>query len=102
MSMSGKSEKVLSPPHADKANEALEAGQVTEDVYIDPEVERRTIAKFDLYMMPQMMILQIVSYLDRTNIGISFRLAIIDPTTSVCYANILQQVMPKSSALLKI
>jgi hypothetical protein len=101
MSMSGKSEKVLSPPHADKANEALEAGQVTEDVYIDPEVERRTIAKFDLYMMPQMMILQIVSYLDRTNIGISFRFSY-HRSDDECMLTFSKQVMPKSSALLKI
>lgn len=40
-----------------------------DDIYIDPVLEKRTLRKFDMYMMPQMMLLQIVSYLDRTNIG---------------------------------
>ncbi|KAH6877073.1 major facilitator superfamily domain-containing protein [Thelonectria olida] len=38
-------------------------------VYIDPAVEKRTIAKFDKFMMPQMAILMLIAYLDRTNIG---------------------------------
>ena len=37
--------------------------------YIDPELEKRTLRKFDLFVLPQMMILILIAYLDRSNIG---------------------------------
>jgi len=40
-----------------------------DEVYIDPIVEKRTMAKFDMFMMPQMALLNLLTYLDRTNIG---------------------------------
>ncbi|OBT70771.1 hypothetical protein VF21_10192 [Pseudogymnoascus sp. 05NY08] len=39
------------------------------EVFIDPIVEKRTIAKFDKFMMPQMALLMLIAYLDRSNIG---------------------------------
>lgn len=36
---------------------------------IDKESERRVLSKFDWFVMPQMSILVLFAYLDRTNIG---------------------------------
>lgn len=38
-------------------------------IQIDKEDERRVLSKFDWFVMPQMAILVIFAYLDRTNIG---------------------------------
>ncbi|KAF7547213.1 hypothetical protein G7Z17_g7905 [Cylindrodendrum hubeiense] len=38
-------------------------------VFIDPEKEKATVRKFDRYVLPQFVIIQVLSYLDRTNIG---------------------------------
>ncbi|KAH7171500.1 major facilitator superfamily domain-containing protein [Dactylonectria macrodidyma] len=38
-------------------------------VFIDPEKERATVRKFDCYVLPQFIIIKILSYLDRINIG---------------------------------
>ncbi|TPX11791.1 uncharacterized protein E0L32_007528 [Thyridium curvatum] len=38
-------------------------------IVIDPVLEKRAIAKFDKFMMPQMALLMLIAYLDRTNIG---------------------------------
>lgn len=38
-------------------------------VTVDPEMERRCMKKFDLWLMPQLVILIILGYLDRSNIG---------------------------------
>ncbi|KIV85596.1 hypothetical protein PV11_01274 [Exophiala sideris] len=39
------------------------------DIYIDPILERRTMAKYDKFLLPQMATLIILAYLDRSNIG---------------------------------
>lgn len=39
-------------------------------ILIDPVLEKRAISKFDKYMMPQMALLMLIAYLDRTNIGV--------------------------------
>lgn len=39
------------------------------DVYIDPELEKRTLRKFDKWVLPQFMLLVLIAYLDRSNIG---------------------------------
>jgi hypothetical protein len=36
---------------------------------IDPVLERRVMRKFDMFVIPQMMLLVILAYLDRSNIG---------------------------------
>jgi hypothetical protein len=42
-----------------------------DDIYIDPVLEKRTMAKFDKFLMPQIALLNLITYLDRTNIGSS-------------------------------
>ncbi|XHG03871.1 hypothetical protein AWENTII_007159 [Aspergillus wentii] len=46
----------------------LAAGQIDE-VQIDPDLERRTVAKFDKYLLPQLFVILILAYLDRSNVG---------------------------------
>lgn len=38
-------------------------------VYLDPELEQQTLRKFDMILLPQLAMLVIIAYLDRTNIG---------------------------------
>lgn len=38
-------------------------------IYIDPDLERRTLRKFDKYLLPQFFIILLIAYLDRSNIG---------------------------------
>ncbi|KAI5367271.1 putative major facilitator superfamily, MFS transporter superfamily [Septoria linicola] len=46
------------------------ASEEPEDGHIpDLELEQRTLRKFDLYVLPQFMILVLIAYLDRSNIG---------------------------------
>jgi hypothetical protein len=40
------------------------------EIFVDPVVLKRVISKFDKFMMPQMAVLMIIAYLDRSNIGI--------------------------------
>lgn len=42
-----------------------------ETVAIEPAAERRALSRFDWFVMPQMAILVLFAYLDRTNIGMS-------------------------------
>ena len=39
------------------------------DIYIDPAMEKRIIRKFDMLALPQYILIIILAYLDRTNIG---------------------------------
>ena len=39
------------------------------DVYIDPQKEAKIIRKFDWLVLPQFVVIIILAYLDRTNIG---------------------------------
>ncbi|RDW85440.1 hypothetical protein BP5796_03765 [Coleophoma crateriformis] len=39
------------------------------EVYIDTDAEKRITSKFDKFMMPQMALIMIIAYLDRSNIG---------------------------------
>ena len=39
------------------------------NIYIDPQKERAIITKFDCLVMPQFVIIIILAYLDRSNIG---------------------------------
>ena len=38
-------------------------------IEIDPVLERRVMRKFDMFVVPQMILLVILAYLDRSNIG---------------------------------
>lgn len=46
-----------------------ESDQSSQTAVIDPEVERRCIRKFDRLVMPQMLLIYLLSYLDRSNLG---------------------------------
>lgn len=48
-----------------KSAEAMAASEI----YIDPEKEKAIIRKFDYLVLPQFVIILILAYLDRTNIG---------------------------------
>jgi hypothetical protein len=37
--------------------------------YIDPVLEKQALRKFDKWLLPQMMLLVAISFLDRSNIG---------------------------------
>jgi len=39
------------------------------DIYIDPAKEKKILRKFDMLALPQFIIIMILAYLDRTNIG---------------------------------
>jgi hypothetical protein len=42
---------------------------LTSDIYVDPVIEKRALSKFDKFMLPQIAILVLIAYLDRSNIG---------------------------------
>lgn len=48
---------------------AVELSEGSSDIYVDPDSERSTISKFDKFMIPQMALLVLLAYLDRSNIG---------------------------------
>ncbi|USW49080.1 Putative major facilitator superfamily, MFS transporter superfamily [Septoria linicola] len=54
-------------PNTAYASEEPEEGQI--EHIPDLELEQRTLRKFDLYVLPQFMILVLIAYLDRSNIG---------------------------------
>jgi hypothetical protein len=39
------------------------------DIYTDPELEKRVMAKFDKYVLPEFAVVVLIAYLDRSNIG---------------------------------
>ncbi|PGH09208.1 hypothetical protein AJ79_05737 [Helicocarpus griseus UAMH5409] len=39
------------------------------EIYIDPVLEQKVMRKFDIFVIPQMVLLVILAYLDRSNIG---------------------------------
>jgi hypothetical protein len=41
----------------------------SEEIHIDPAAERRLIRKLDLMLSPMMVLIFLVAYLDRSNIG---------------------------------
>lgn len=38
-------------------------------IFVDPVIEKRALAKFDKFLLPQISILVLIAYLDRSNIG---------------------------------
>lgn len=42
---------------------------VSEEIHIDPAAEKRLIRKLDLMLSPMMVLIFLVAYLDRSNIG---------------------------------
>lgn len=45
------------------------SGEGASDIFIDPVLEQRAMRKFDCWMLPQLAIVTLISYLDRSNIG---------------------------------
>lgn len=45
----------------------------SEEIHIDPVAEKRLIRKLDLILSPMMMLIFLVAYLDRSNIGKTLR-----------------------------
>lgn len=56
--------KLAIPLHVSKSNT-----DGSQDIYVDPLMERRVMSKFDRYVLPQFAILVLIAYLDRSNIG---------------------------------
>jgi hypothetical protein len=48
---------------------AVELSEGSNDIYIDPALEKSIISKFDRYLMPTAALLVLLAYLDRSNIG---------------------------------
>ena len=42
---------------------------ISEEIHIDPAAENRLIRKLDLMLSPMMVLIFLVAYLDRSNIG---------------------------------
>jgi hypothetical protein len=38
-------------------------------IIVDSELEKRALRKFDIFLLPQLALVTIVAYLDRTNLG---------------------------------
>lgn len=58
---------------------AMEEDMVAEAearLHIDPNEEKKLLAKLDLFLMPVIMLVYLCCFLDRSNIGISFSLLI--------------------------
>ncbi|PGH09889.1 hypothetical protein AJ80_07599 [Polytolypa hystricis UAMH7299] len=53
----------------DSSKSASPSGDAVAEIYVDPIIERRALRKFDIWVVPQMMLLVILAYLDRSNIG---------------------------------
>jgi hypothetical protein len=62
------SENFDSKPIEGSINEK-EAEMSSGEVYIDPVAEKKLIRKLDLMLSPMMVLIFLVAYLDRANIG---------------------------------
>lgn len=71
----------------------LDPQTATVNIFVDPVIERRALRKFDKYLLPQMAILVLIAYLDRSNIG---NVPAIEPIAK-WYINNIQE-MPKCLA----
>jgi hypothetical protein len=57
---------VKAPDKSDTKPMAVNGGT---EIYIDPVMEKRIIRKFDMLALPQYILIIVLAYLDRTNIG---------------------------------
>lgn len=72
-----------------------ETEQSSETTDIDPEVERQCMRKFDLFVMPQIFIILLLGYLDRSNIG-TWQLEVCTATTMRNRYRTTSQQSPRS------
>lgn len=63
MALSDKDLELRAQPHDDSS---INAGEISPE---DKAREQKVLSKFDKFVMPQMAILVLFAYLDRTNIG---------------------------------
>jgi hypothetical protein len=56
-------------PGAGSINEKDAQIGTSDEIYIDPAAEKRLIRKLDLMLSPMMVLIFLVAYLDRSNIG---------------------------------
>lgn len=42
---------------------------ISQDMRLDPELEKTTLRRFDMFLLPQIAIIIVIGYLDRSNIG---------------------------------
>ncbi|CAD6454357.1 d784c3a0-d163-423c-926f-9ec128be12a0 [Sclerotinia trifoliorum] len=56
-------------PEVAQIEAAREAPSAQNGFYIDPEIEKRVVRKLDKRLIPLVMLLYLLSYLDRSNIG---------------------------------
>lgn len=57
------------PTPLDAVSETSTSNPVTE-TYIDPALEKKLMSKFDLFVLPQLGLFNIIGQLDRSNIGL--------------------------------
>lgn len=66
----GEDKSIDSKVHnVDNATEMSQPEDATAEIYIDPVIEQRIMRKFDMWVLPQFGLLNILSYMDRANIG---------------------------------
>lgn len=58
----------LEAPSHEEAPKPVDTNAAS-SIYIDPQKERAIVTKFDCLVLPQFVIIIILAYLDRSNIG---------------------------------
>lgn len=59
----------VKPLGSDVVDEADKPELASSEIYIDPAAEKRLIRKLDYMLSPMMVLMFLVAYLDRSNIG---------------------------------
>jgi hypothetical protein len=58
------------PQQPDASVDDVSSGLVNDTIIeLDPELERRTLRKFDKFLLPPLAIILLLAYLDRSNLG---------------------------------
>jgi hypothetical protein len=58
------------PQQPNASVDDVSSGLVNDTIIeLDPELERRTLRKFDKYLLPPLTIVLLLAYLDRSNLG---------------------------------
>lgn len=57
------------PSILEMASSVPDPHSIAADIFVDPVIERRALSKFDKLLLPQIAILVLIAYLDRSNIG---------------------------------
>lgn len=58
------------PQQPNASVDDVSSGLVNDTIIeLDPELERRTLRKFDKYLLPPLGVILLLAYLDRSNLG---------------------------------